>query len=149
MILDNEKKLLNKTNPVVLLENFEGELESKKELLNTVTNIKTYIIGEGNNKRLIIKLQGDNLEENKREILERKAHSLYAKREYIPLLDILIELIISSEKPKPFYFRSLAFTYLNLNNKEKAIMYFIIAEEFSKNKKDKYNFKNLIKKISQ
>lgn len=97
---------------------------------------------------MYIKLQEKELKSEEKEELERKAHSLYAKKDYQNLLNIVYKLIIKSEIPKPFYYRMAAFANLNLGNKDEAIKYFIIAEETSKTKKDKYSFKSLIKKIN-
>lgn len=147
ILLDNIS-IINKNNPIIKTELSEN-LDKICNLLKKSENTKPLLFETNNKKVLFIKLHEKELKQRELEELERKAHSLYAKKDYQNLLEIVYKLIIKTEIPKPFYYRMAAFANLNLGYKEEAIKYFIIAEEASKTKKDKYSFKSLIKKLEQ
>ena len=139
-------KLLSVKNPVLLLDEMnDEEIYFIEEILKDYHNIKGFVLEKNNKKRIFIKLQNLNYETEKN--LEGKIHSLYSKKDYELILNKLLEVIYNEENPKPCFYRILAFTYLHLNNINKAIECFIIAEGVSKKTKNRYKFDSLIKKL--
>ena len=140
---------LNKNNPLILLEEMnDSEILLVEEILKQYKNIKTFIIEKNNQKRVFLKLQTLyklNLEDN----IEGKIHSLYSKKEYECVLKKLLEIIRNEEKPKPFYYRMLGYTYLHFEKIDKAIECFIIAEGLSRKTKNRYRFDGVIKKLEK
>lgn len=149
-MLQEKIALLNEKEPLILLDAMEHKtIYFLQELLKDNDSVKMFVIEKNNKIRPFLKLHKDSLEDYENDtLIMGQVHSLFAKKHYKQVQEKLLNLICVLQNPHSCYYRMLAFTYMYLGEKEKAIDTFLIAEGVSKRTKNKYKFNNLIKKLS-
>lgn len=116
----------------------------RKRIHNIVEDVKdatTFSVGEGENRRIVIRFIG-NVYVPLKETIKIADNAYYAK-DYETALRAYLD-ILGTNNPKTYIYAKIGLTYMKMWNIDKAIEYLKIATELSKVNNEKFDFTDLI-----
>jgi len=138
--------ILEKEHGIIILNPMTKERRKKiYDIANKFPNLDAFSIGEGNVKQIVLRYKYFDKNKNYNELLSLAKNAYYEKK-YTECINYYLELMTFSYV-KPFIYAKLGMAYLKNGNKLKAIDYFTVATELSKNDPKPFDFKDLITTI--
>ena len=114
------------------------------DIASDIKEITTFSIGEGENRRIVLRFIGHQYIPIKETI--KLADEAYYSKDYETALRGYLDLL-GTNNPKTFIYAKLGLTYMKLWKIDKAIECLTVATELSKLNNEKYNFTDLISSL--
>lgn len=140
--------LLLEKKGIIILEHMDDNVARKicKYLSSNYDDVKTFSIGDGSQKRIVLRYSPFFDEEvNIKELIEKGEK--YWKRNDLESFIKVYTTLLEFGNPTSYIYSKLGLAYLYTEKKQMAVDFLTIATELSKQKKQKYDYTNLINTI--
>lgn len=138
------------TKGILLLEPMDKErIDRIIELVKFYPNLSAFVIGKDNEKRIVFRYKDHTNERINAKQLIKDGDRAYSRGDYEECIKNYNTLLWYLSKPKAFIYARLGLAYMKEMRTELAIDYLTVATDLSQKEDNKYDFSDLIFKLSQ